>query len=66
MGYHLNLLAGFIDCNNIDDWHKLNTKTFLNDDEISFINKGNFKMCQQQINKNSQQFCKGKILAVSW
>lgn len=43
----------------------MNYKTFKDDDEISFINKGDFKMCQQQINKKSQQFCKVKILAVS-
>lgn len=60
MGYHL--LVGFINCQNTHDWHELNTKISKDDDAISFINKGNFKMRQQQINKNSQQFCKGKIL----
>lgn len=63
MGHHWNLLADFINCKNTCDWRKLNTKMPKDDDEIIFINKGNFKMCRQ-INKNSQQFHKGKILAV--
>lgn len=44
IGYHLNLLAGFINCKNTHDWHELNPEIFKDGDEISSINKGDFKM----------------------